>query len=76
MKGFVVQKMENKCYKNLLIFLGECTNRFFGFAHLCEKVNLHSVLLYSCANKMAALTRPNAVRFSRHDVKLFFLRVP
>ena len=28
-------------FKNLHIFLGECTNRFFEFAHLCEKVNLH-----------------------------------
>ena len=31
-----------------------------GFAHLCEKVNLYSVLLYPCANKMVALTIPDA----------------
>ena len=54
------RKIENKCPKHLLIFLGEYTNRVLGFDHLCEKVNLHSALLYACANKMAALSRPDA----------------
>ena len=39
----------------------KCTKiQFFLFVHFCEKVNLHIVLLNSCANKVAKLTRPGA----------------
>ena len=47
-------------FKKSADILGECTNRCFEFAHLCEKVNSHTVSLYKCANKKTALTRPDA----------------
>ena len=59
------RKIENKCLKNLLIFVGgsEVTNRFLGISQYNVTRLIHdTVLLYSCANKMATLTRPILIK--------------